>query len=133
MRELERTLRNLGLSTEVVVVPPNGALTNLTIEEIEERARRVLHRAAQPPRRRCHHRPGQEHHSRGRRRRRRSRTKRPGDQRPLRSAERARARRTHDVLAVAKLVGDKASHLAADTHHRLAFDPQLRASGRHYR
>ncbi len=39
MRELERTLRNLGLVMEVVVVPENGALTNLTIEEIEVRAR----------------------------------------------------------------------------------------------
>jgi voltage-gated potassium channel len=38
MRELERTLRNLGLAIEVVVVPENGALTNLTIEEIETRA-----------------------------------------------------------------------------------------------
>jgi voltage-gated potassium channel len=38
MRELERTLRNLGLVIEVVVVPEKGALTNLTIEEIEARA-----------------------------------------------------------------------------------------------
>ena len=37
MRELERTLRNLGLAIEVVVVPEKGALTNLTIEEIEAR------------------------------------------------------------------------------------------------
>ncbi|MGE5260709.1 MAG: NAD-binding protein [Actinomycetota bacterium] len=39
MRELERTLRNLGLAIEVVVVPEKGALTGLTIEEIETRAR----------------------------------------------------------------------------------------------
>ena len=39
MRELERTLRNLGLVIEVVVVPERGALTGLTIEEIEQRAR----------------------------------------------------------------------------------------------
>jgi voltage-gated potassium channel len=39
MRELERTLRNLGLAIEVIVVPEKGALTNLTIEEIEIRAR----------------------------------------------------------------------------------------------
>ena len=39
MRELERTLRNLGLAIEVVVVPESGALTGLTIEEIETRAR----------------------------------------------------------------------------------------------
>jgi voltage-gated potassium channel len=39
MQELDRTLRNIGLSFEVVVVPENGALTNLTIEEIETRAR----------------------------------------------------------------------------------------------
>ncbi len=39
MRELERTLRNLGLTIEVVVVPENGAFTDLTIEEIETRAR----------------------------------------------------------------------------------------------
>jgi voltage-gated potassium channel len=39
MRELERSLRNLGLAIEVVVVPEKGALTNLTIEEIEIRAR----------------------------------------------------------------------------------------------
>jgi voltage-gated potassium channel Kch len=37
MRELERQLRNLGLVIEVVVVPENGALTGLTIEEIESR------------------------------------------------------------------------------------------------
>lgn len=39
MLELERTLRNLGLAIEVVVVPEEGALTGLTIEEIETRAR----------------------------------------------------------------------------------------------
>ena len=39
MQELDRTLRNIGLSFEVVVVPEKGALTNLTIEEIETRAR----------------------------------------------------------------------------------------------
>ena len=39
MRELERTLRNLGLAIEVVVVPESGALTGLTIEDIETRAR----------------------------------------------------------------------------------------------
>ncbi len=39
MRELERTLRNLGLVIEVVVVPEKGALTGLTIEEIGQRAR----------------------------------------------------------------------------------------------
>ena len=39
MRELERTLRNLRLVIEVVVVPERGALTGLTIEEIEQRAR----------------------------------------------------------------------------------------------
>jgi voltage-gated potassium channel len=39
MRELERTLRNLGLAMEVVVVPEKGALTDLTIEQIEKRAR----------------------------------------------------------------------------------------------
>jgi voltage-gated potassium channel len=37
MRELERQLRNLGLVIEVVVAPENGALTDLTIEEIESR------------------------------------------------------------------------------------------------
>jgi voltage-gated potassium channel len=37
MRELERTLRNLGLSIEVVAVPENGALTNLSIADIEAR------------------------------------------------------------------------------------------------
>ena len=39
MQELERTLRNLGLAIEVVVVPESGALTDLTIEDIETRAR----------------------------------------------------------------------------------------------
>jgi voltage-gated potassium channel len=39
MHELERTLRNLGLVMEVIVVPEQGALTGLTIEEIEARAR----------------------------------------------------------------------------------------------
>ena len=53
MRELERTLRNLGLTIEVVVVPEKGALTGLTIEEIETKARGG---AAQPARRRCDHR-----------------------------------------------------------------------------
>ncbi len=38
MRELERSLRNLGLVMEVVVVPEKGAFTNLTIEEIEGRS-----------------------------------------------------------------------------------------------
>jgi voltage-gated potassium channel len=38
MQELERTLRGLGLELEVVVVPENGALTGLSIEEIERRA-----------------------------------------------------------------------------------------------
>jgi len=37
MRELERTLRSLGLAIEVIVAPENGALTGLTIEEIEAR------------------------------------------------------------------------------------------------
>jgi voltage-gated potassium channel len=37
MRELEKQLRNLGLVIEVVVAPENGALTGLTIEEIEQR------------------------------------------------------------------------------------------------
>jgi voltage-gated potassium channel Kch len=37
MREMERQLRNLGLDIEVVVAPEHGALTNLTIEEIESR------------------------------------------------------------------------------------------------
>ena len=35
MRDLERQLRNLGLVIEVVVTPEHGALTNLTIEDIE--------------------------------------------------------------------------------------------------
>ena len=39
MRELEHTLRNLGLIIEVVVVPEDGAYTNLTIGEIEDRGR----------------------------------------------------------------------------------------------
>jgi voltage-gated potassium channel len=39
MRDLERALRNLGLVMEVIVVPEQGALTGLTIEEIETRAR----------------------------------------------------------------------------------------------
>lgn len=39
MRELERSLRSLGLVIEVVVVPEQGAFTNLTIAEIEGRAR----------------------------------------------------------------------------------------------
>ena len=38
MRELERTLRNLGLAMEVVVVPEKGAFTGLSIEEVENRA-----------------------------------------------------------------------------------------------
>lgn len=38
MKELERTLRNLGLVMEIVVVPEKGALTGLSIEEIENRA-----------------------------------------------------------------------------------------------
>jgi voltage-gated potassium channel Kch len=37
MRNLERTLRSLGLAIEVVVAPDGGALTDLTIEEIETR------------------------------------------------------------------------------------------------
>ena len=39
MRELERTLRNLGLAIEVVVVPEKGAFTDLSIEDIESRGR----------------------------------------------------------------------------------------------
>ncbi|RTL53003.1 MAG: potassium channel protein [Bradyrhizobiaceae bacterium] len=35
MRELERTLRFLGLAVEVIVVPEQGALTDLTVGEIE--------------------------------------------------------------------------------------------------
>ncbi len=35
MMELERTLRNLGLSIEVVVAPEHGALTGLSITDIE--------------------------------------------------------------------------------------------------
>lgn len=38
MQELERTLRGLGLDMQVVVVPDKGALTDLTIGEIEKRA-----------------------------------------------------------------------------------------------
>jgi voltage-gated potassium channel len=38
MRELERTLRNLGLCIEVVAVPEQGALTNLSIADIEARS-----------------------------------------------------------------------------------------------
>jgi voltage-gated potassium channel Kch len=37
MRELEKQLRNLGLVIEVVIAPEQGALTGLTIEEIESR------------------------------------------------------------------------------------------------
>ncbi|ODA67360.1 Inner membrane protein YbaL [Methyloligella halotolerans] len=37
MKELDRSLRNLGLAMEVVVAPENGALTGLTIEEAERR------------------------------------------------------------------------------------------------
>ncbi|HEX4410819.1 MAG TPA: NAD-binding protein [Xanthobacteraceae bacterium] len=37
MRELEKQLRNLGLVIEVVVAPEGGALTGLSIEEIEAR------------------------------------------------------------------------------------------------
>jgi voltage-gated potassium channel Kch len=37
MRELEKQLRNLGLVIEVVVAPEGGALTDLTVEEIESR------------------------------------------------------------------------------------------------
>lgn len=38
MQELDRTLRHLGLAIEVVVVPDKGAMTQLTIAEIEARA-----------------------------------------------------------------------------------------------
>ncbi|MBX9711852.1 MAG: potassium channel family protein [Xanthobacteraceae bacterium] len=38
MRDLERSLRNLGLGITVVVAPEDGALTDLTIGEIETRA-----------------------------------------------------------------------------------------------
>jgi voltage-gated potassium channel Kch len=38
MLELERTLRGIGLETEVVIVPERGALTGMTIEEIEQHA-----------------------------------------------------------------------------------------------
>ena len=55
---LERTLRGLGLDMAVVVVPEKGALTGLSIEQIERRAEgRILRRPAQPPGRRHHHRP----------------------------------------------------------------------------
>ena len=37
MRDLEKQLRNLGLVVEVVVAPENGALTDLTVEEIKSR------------------------------------------------------------------------------------------------
>ncbi len=37
--ELERTLRGLGLEMEVIVAPQKGALTGLSIAEMEERAR----------------------------------------------------------------------------------------------
>jgi len=37
--ELERSLRGLGLELEVIVVPEKGALTGLTIEDMESRAR----------------------------------------------------------------------------------------------
>jgi voltage-gated potassium channel len=37
MRDLERNLRVLGLAVEVVVAPEDGALTDLSIEEIETR------------------------------------------------------------------------------------------------
>jgi voltage-gated potassium channel len=38
MQELERTLRGLGLDMAVVVVPEKGAVTGLTIEQIERKA-----------------------------------------------------------------------------------------------
>jgi len=38
MQELERTLRGLGFELEVVVAPAKGALTGLSIEQIETRA-----------------------------------------------------------------------------------------------
>jgi voltage-gated potassium channel len=38
MRELDRTLRNLGLAIEVVVAPEKGAFTHLSIGEVEARA-----------------------------------------------------------------------------------------------
>jgi len=37
IRETDRTLQNLGLEMQVIVVPENGPLTNLSIEEIETR------------------------------------------------------------------------------------------------
>ena len=42
MQDLDRTLRHLGLVMEVVVVPEQGVFTNLTIAQIEERARGVF-------------------------------------------------------------------------------------------
>jgi voltage-gated potassium channel Kch len=39
MRDLERNLRVLGMAVEVVVVPEDGALTDLSIEEIETRTK----------------------------------------------------------------------------------------------
>ena len=38
MQDLERTLRGLGLEMEVIVSPEKGALTGLSIEQIERRA-----------------------------------------------------------------------------------------------
>ncbi|MEG6507709.1 potassium channel protein [Methyloligella sp. 2.7D] len=42
MRDLDRTLRNLGLVMEVVVAPEGGALTGVTIAEAERRANGVF-------------------------------------------------------------------------------------------
>jgi voltage-gated potassium channel Kch len=42
MRDLERQLRNLGLDIDVVVAPEHGALTGLTVAEIESHTNRTF-------------------------------------------------------------------------------------------
>jgi hypothetical protein len=99
MQELERTLRNLGLAIEVVVVPESGALTDLTVEDIEMRARRLFRRAAEPSRRRSHHRARQGAARGSGRRSGGRRAEWPVNQRHVRRSAGADTRRAHDVLS----------------------------------
>ncbi len=99
MRELEKQLRNLGLVIEVVVAPENGALTGLTVEEIEFRTYSAFF-IVQINRRdgEFDHQSQQADAHRSRRRRGGRRAQRTGRQCPVRRAQTERTLRTIAIV-----------------------------------
>ncbi len=106
MQELERTLRGLGLDMAVVVVPEKGAVTGLTIEQIERKAdgQFFVVQLNRQARRRDHH-AGPRTESARRRRLGHRQPQRAGRARHVRSASRKGPRRPRNLLTARCFVG----------------------------